>query len=99
MGCIISMVLSKPLDEECGNCRFCISKNLKITKTEGSGLFSSGKKVEENIESFWCRRSAPSYNFKGSMDWNSTNLWFHTDLVYGASVPKDFWCGEWKNRV
>ena len=85
------MVLEKPQNEECGNCRFCISQLVEYA--EGRGFFENPSK--KTVERFWCHRNAPLCNFEGHITGTG-------DITLKPSqfsiVNAKGWCGEWKER-
>ena len=80
------MVLEKPPNEECGNCKFCIS----LEKKKVEGVFNI---VESTVETFFCRRDSPQTFYA---DLSSETGYINSG--YGTEVQKTYWCGEWKER-
>jgi hypothetical protein len=81
------MVLEKPPNEECGNCKFCIS----LEKKNVEGIFNI---IESTVEIFFCRREPPQ-TFYANL---SSQCGYIISSAHGNDVPKTHWCGEWKER-
>ena len=83
------MTKSKPADQECGNCYYCISYVGK--EVIRKGIFGQD---EKEVERYLCNRNPPLPILRGSSDWNGFSFDISSDL--GSRVNKINWCGEWK---
>jgi len=84
------MTLSKPTNEECGNCYYCVSH--METESRGGGFFSQPETREHEV--FECRRSPPLIFFADST-WNGLRFKLHFAI---PTTSKIHWCGEWRRR-
>ena len=78
------MTLDPPIGEGCGNCKFCIS----YTEEKNMGFITI---TTTKNEIFICRRNTPTEFYFNGYTRIEANRNIHVD--------KNYWCGEWKERI